>query len=471
MKWDILHKYTKKILTFINAFKKHDLYKSISGSINENIKCITASNLTSELTQIISRTFKTSYDYTITKLNIDKLHDKTDVPIMYIFFCKLHDADIINKFIHDPDNIYDFTDILSHITKFIQFYNHHAYKIDISKMFSVIEKYCSDENILELYNLIYKSNNSRSELHTLLYNNKFIALDIQHDAETCIMTKYSIHNDDFNLVIYCKNTDDITDYIHNFIHILYIMIEIGKYNNNTKKPYIIMFLSHQKKQYSINDNILSATNINSGTTISGNLVMISRKEESHKVLFHEMIHFYGLDFNTEHNGYNKLKDYIMQKYNIQYVDSPNESYTEMLAIIINSHYIAFYTDIPISIIIEYEMLFTLFQISKILNFYNMSSCSDLGKKQIMQTTSVFSYFIIKGSLMFNLSEFINMINDSVKSLRITHKINLFSELVKKSLENMHITDGIDTFMKYYNILDIDNKSFIFRTLRMSCFHL
>jgi hypothetical protein len=309
----------------------------------------------------------------------------------------------------------------------------------------------------------------------MLYNNRFLPIDVQHCAESVDMKKYMIENDDFLLIIYSETFYDLNSIIEKMIHIIYIMKFIGKKINNNAKPNITILLGTQKKQINNYDIILSPININSGSSVGEINVMIWRKEEILKVMIHELIHFFNIDFYVYDEGYKELNEYLCNKYNVEHIDCPNESYTECLAVLINSCFTSYYTNISIKQILLYEILFTFFQISKILNFYNIKSFGELEleseNKKIIQTTSVFSYFIVKGSLLFNLKKVIEFIKDDINNIVIKNDVIIFSDLVKSTLNEKYFIK-INFMIKLFEyIKSIREHDFIMKTMRMTCFQI
>lgn len=473
---DSLNKYSKKIIAFIcslvNDFSIN--YDDINFTINKFIE----SNIYKQITKIIDDSYKSKYHLknVINKYHIMKAHQIKNYPMMYILFLKLYEKKLINEIFEKE---YNFDEIIYDFKIFIIWFNEHSNEFDIERMHYIVSNYIKnikninddndDDELQQIYTTMYGVNGHREELHKMLYNNRFLPLDVQHNAESFDMTKYVINNDDFSLVIYSRDDDiKLNIMINNIIHIIYIMKSIGKIINNETKPNIIILLGTQKKQLNEYDNLLSSTNINSGSSISGINIMIWRKEEIYKVLIHELIHFFEIDFNIFDEGYTKLNKYLCKKYNIEFIDCPNESYTECLAILINSCFVSFHTNIAIDQILLYEMIYTIFQISKILTFFEINSSDELYTKKITQTTSVFSYFIVKGALLCNLSNLINMMKDDVKNIAIKNKVETFSNLVKQSLNNLYF-QKIDNMIKIFK--NIKNQGFIMKTLRMSCFQI
>lgn len=336
---------------------------------------------------------------------------------------------------------------------------------------------------------------NRKYLHDLLYSNQFIPLDVQHSIESNDFIIQEIKSPDFKLIIYNYANTDNTDTdnidtdnadsvdVNKIIHIIYIMIEINKLVTRSKDvpkkiPNIMLILGKQRKQIypenNYDEGILCPSNINSGSSIMGINVMIWRKEEVHKVLIHELIHFFGFDFHSHNHGYDELRKYVMDTYNVRVVDSPNESYTECIATIIHSLFVSFYTHKSFSDVFRYELLFTLYQVSKILSFYKMNTIDELGYKIITQTTSVFSYFFIKGLLLFNIDKVFDFIGQ-IEGIKITNRISEFKELIQLCtiLSKKTYFVYINNIMKLNksNNNNYNNYDFISKTMRMTCWQI
>ena len=219
-------------------------------------------------------------------------------------------------------------------------------------------------------------------------------------------------------------------------------------------------MGKQKKEITYYDKILTPENINSGLTCD-EYIFIWRQEELIKVLFHEMIHYYNFDFKNE-----DVNILLNEIFNVNGSNSSCESYTETLAIIINSIFVENETNYDFNFIISTEQKFILFQISKILSFYEMNKFEDIidGTKYINQKTNVLSYFFIKGILLLSLDDFFIFMNNNIC---FYHRYKQFKDLIKKSLKQFPYTFVNKTIPKINKIKNM----FIKKTLRMSCFEL
>lgn len=451
-------KYSIKILNFID----NNLDINIpANKINyDDHKIITY------LQNLIKSTYKPTYKYTIDTSDMLKIHDVDQYPLMYLYFIKLVE-----------NNLYDVPEI-GDFYKFTKWYKCNQHKLNFGNIISKIKSNNKKDDVLnQIYELIYEHKGHRQQLHKILYENPFMPLDVQHYVESIDMKKYSIKSDDYSLIIF-NPCDQVlnSEFIDQIIHIIYIMIGIAKNVKNNNKPDITLLLTTQKKITNelYDDGILCAYNINSGASIPGQNVIIWRKEEIYKVLIHELIHFFEFDFHLFHDGYDQLKQDIMKTYNISEVDCPNESYTECFAVIIHSAFVAYKINDLFSKVFEKELKFTLFQICKILSFYNITDMKQLGYKQIRQTTSVFSYFIIKGMLIFNIDKVFSFINNDIKQIKITDRIDDFNELIKTCAtdEYFEFIQEMLSIVKKLNLKEMTNRNkFINKTMRMTAWQL
>jgi hypothetical protein len=180
-------------------------------------------------------------------------------------------------------------------------------------------------------------------------------------------------------------------------------------------------------KYIYETDTMTPLNINSGSSLRGKFVNIWREEELEKVLFHEIQHFYNCDFHILDNGYNELSSFIKQTFSINGDDKVNESINEVMAIIIHMIYQSIKLNIDLTIIYSYEMYFTMIQIAKIIVYYDGDSYDDLFKKNensitFKQTTSVLSYYVIKGLLLFHINETLDFLHSN--QLKCSDKDNI-----------------------------------------------
>ena len=409
------------------------------------------------------------YTYKILKtldlktINFNIIDKKCDI-INYIFNIDYKDHKYKNlkldlkilKKIHNNNKPLIFTQKIYNIINFKKF----------------IDKYNNYElNFDNLNKINFKNYNitHRDKLHKMIYNSSFVSVDIQHNAETIDLKYYDIYTEGFELTLYIPLDleFDIEINLQNIIEIIILMSNIAKQTKTYTKPKIVMFLSKQKKYFPTEQNtVLSATNINSGASITGEIIYIWRYEEYKKVLIHELIHYFMLDYGYLNNK--KLDDIPYKIFNINGNNVCNESFTETLATLIYLIYISKKDNINLNILINQEINFLALQVAKIIHHFDGNNNQESFKIEIKQTTSVVSYYILKFYLMNNLQQFIDIIyKNNFKCTDNSEFIILINNIFNNNIDNI---DNINNLVNKYliQIKNNNDKKFVYRTLRMCC---
>ena len=230
-------------------------------------------------------------------------------------------------------------------------------------------------------------------------------------------------------------------------------------------------------------------NINSGLSDvcrkSGEIV-IYRKEEWFKVLIHETFHNFGLDFAAMDIGI--LKSKIRKIFPVKSKMLIFECYTELWAEIINCLFCSYSliddkTDkdslfLYFNFILEFERIFSLFQMVKFLNFMGLtypdilhSSKSDIAYHLYKENTHVFPYFILKAVLMNNYKSFIIWCyNTNINLLRFsqTNKSLLsFYGLIKQNYRSNVLFENIKLIEQFIKTLNKRSEHKLIMTSRMT----
>ncbi len=222
----------------------------------------------------------------------------------------------------------------------------------------------------------------------------------------------------------------IFSYIKKIYMWLYVLSLYAK-SKCTKTLRITIFLSNFKKKlssiyFNSKEDILDAININTAWTYrckEHNSITIYRKEEWFKVLCHETIHTFGLDFSL--NSGHIFTNNCSTMFNVQSDFLLNESYCEFWATIWSTIFNAYCMCSSPKLFDEfvdkyYELMFTekqyaIFQTIKILNFMKINYYDlfnfDLPRQQFVENTNVFCYYVIKSLLLFNDSKTIALFVD------------------------------------------------------------
>jgi len=322
------------------------------------------------------------------------------------------------------------------------------------------------------YKDIFYPDNSRNHLHSLLYNNGFIGLDVIHYFEITPLTKVTVDNDIFNLTLYLPTMfkTRIDEYLSKIIKIIYLMNEINVklINNKQQKLNVNVLLSLQRKEFTEFDT-LTPMNVNSGSALRNVEVLVWREEELEKVLIHELLHYINCDFDAGCKEYKYVKDIVSSFFKVTGTDMVNESYNEIVANIINMCYQSCKLNIDLKKIYEYEIKFSLLQVAKIIKFYGGKNFKDIININInfKQTTSVLSYYVIKTYLLYNINETIDLVTNfdfKCDSDKITKYGDYLKKIISKINNDLTVEQYINMLMSKIDGLD---NCFIRRTLRMT----
>ena len=330
---------------------------------------------------------------------------------------------------------------------------------DFNDIFNSIETYLYTKNIQNSLEIIYElikdnychifqnvditadsklNNKKRETINSKLDNIIFLSKNDRENIKNTmpLISEINATYKTNNIKLYIVSKDDEQlekDVIRRIVSKLFVLIDL--FTNAQKTTYnLYVWLSDLKKYKPKSKKTFRSQHINSGATVHNLLeetveLFIWRKEEIEKVLLHEMIHTLKLDFM----GYpDELKQDIIQTFNIpSSIDLRlGEAYVETWAILLNTMYISFTNKTQCESksngffkffkLFTMEICFTLYKSSKILSHFGygcITGCevpliksknpNDATHELFEQETSVFSYYLIKGSVLMNLDGFIN----------------------------------------------------------------
>jgi len=430
-----MSKYTSKIEKFIY----NEVHNDKIDLSDTHIPRIKDSETLQMINDVIHNTYidvnsdQSDHYQVMSTYKMNAVHSKEDMPLLFLLFASLYSTGLLNPVF---DTEYETLPNLNDFWEFHQWYRKNGPKINYDKIDRIISQLKDRENntIIDLYRLIYHTDEPRSKLHKI-YRNPFVSLDVQHDIESTDLVYQNIKislndkkaiNSHICLDIFYADPDKYSDAkkpdLNVIAHIIRTMDSLHKKSKFTDVStlQLTMIMSSQKKMFG-DVEFLAADNVNSGSTYPGRSVTIWRIEEVYKVLIHELIHFYGFDFGLDHPSYDKLSKTLDQTIDLEGPDSINETYTETLATIINSLFCANYAtnfgDLEqiqekFESIISIEKYFLIWQVAKIINIYGGESMKELldNKITLIQTTSVRSYYVYKLLMMFNLEDLVIFID-------------------------------------------------------------
>jgi hypothetical protein len=294
----------------------------------------------------------------------------------------------------------------------------------------------NSQNIDEWVTKVNFSNNFASSIN----DNIFISPEIKNWIMDNKFYNKEYRNNKYGKInIYAIDADDYKSI--NIADCMKIIQVLYDYSIIKTKVHVVIILTPFKKELPKDNSIIEYNNVNSGMS-NGRKVIVWRKEEAIKVLIHELIHHYELDFGSL-NEYETSERQLQKKINCErkiYENIKiynkkgiiiNEAITETLATIINCIIYHIHTNKDITKLLIGELWHTFIQVSKILNHYNFKNADEffgLVKNNIIMTegTNVFSYYIVKSFLLCDLPNIIELLD-----LKNEHNINNYIKLLNK----------------------------------------
>ena len=310
---------------------------------------------------------------------------------------------------------------------------------------------------------------------------------------TCRMFNRSIS---IYIVVFHKITMGNTLLYDKMVHQMLMWLRVAFLYSSQycgKNLKIYLYFTPFKKQMPLElMEVLGPEHCNSAVTTSCPLdgaVVVYRKEEWFKVFIHESFHTLGLDFSTF--SCQKLNAKLAKLFPIKSEINAFEAYSEFWATIINCLFCAYnllddklndkdfllYSDFCI----QFERIFALFQMVKILNFMGVSyqhlfeknEISDVARRYLYkENTNVFSYYIIKCILLYNYDAFLkwcekNNIN-TLRFDRYDNNMNKFYLFIESHYNNPLFLADYRKMRTFY-IKNKSNKQMarLFDTMRMT----
>jgi hypothetical protein len=285
------------------------------------------------------------------------------------------------------------------------------------------------------------------------------------------------------------------EYVENIIVWLYIINEYASKTCAKGLTIYLYFTSLLKTLPGSNVNVLDEYNVNTAFTRTcqeNAEIVIFRREEWFKVLIHESMHTFGLDFSTMDNS--SCHGKILDLFEVKSVVNLYEAYCEFWACIMNSVMCSYKRledkkDIDeflsnCEFFINFERTFSFFQAVKTLHFMGLNYYSLYTKNQstdmVRQTlykenTNVLAYYILKLILLNNYQGFLSWCNSHNFSLlqfkkTTTNQIDLV-KFIEKNYKTKSMLQGISCMEAFLQKIMHSNKSkkskYVLNTMRMT----
>jgi hypothetical protein len=228
----------------------------------------------------------------------------------------------------------------------------------------------------------------------------------------------------------------------------------------------LIVLTDFKKELPCNTSIIQPQHVNSGSS-DGQMINIWRTEEIVKVFAHELVHYFDLDSFLRHPNQKEM-DQLKQSFCVKSKIEINlvDVYAEMIANIINSILYSHEYHTNLKRILENETYFILYQIAKILKFYQFESFDDFLSqpctKYVRQTTQLCSYYIMRGALQYHLfknpkefCKYLEQFNQNEKQviqyISETLKNDQFKNLITKCMKNQELMKQRNLKMSMFDV--------------------
>jgi len=174
-----------------------------------------------------------------------------------------------------------------------------------------------------------------------------------------------------------------------------------------------------------------AFNVSGVTVRNKKIITLTRSEEIIKLLFHELIHYIELDDSLLNTTFNK-------NWSIESDLNISETYTEFLAVILNSMYQSIHLNKLLNVslkdifshIIQKEINYSIYLTSNILKFYGYNKYnykSFFTNDKINKTPlPLWEYIFLRTMLMINLNNVIDDVPSDYKIINTNVLVNLLN---------------------------------------------
>ena len=342
-----------------------------------------------------------------------------------------------------------------------------------NKMKNIIYNYSNQNNIT------YKNqelHDGHSILTHVFKTSSFISPTIINYIKSNLTHYYLIEHDNNSIYYFVKSNTKhktlstnkkINKDINEICRIIYTMKILFNRTNKNNKQVLYYFPTPLKKRINNDSHILGVNECNTGYSNleslyekkedidcchSNGSIYIFRKEEHYKVLIHELIHACYKDQDMILSKENELfsKNFCINKQILL-----NESYTETIATILNLFYLHiilynFNSKINKNMSILDNMYinetkYSFYTMAKILKFYKINSINDFTKYSnqkgcntvFLQGTNVFSYYIVKPLLLYNINKFSSFLKKYTDNFSVVSQdcVKYFSKMILNIIHN------------------------------------
>ena len=257
---------------------------------------------------------------------------------------------------------------------------------------------------------------------------------IDQTSHLCFSYTFSLFNREINIKFIVEDPNDenlVTKYNDYVKKVLVWFAFIHPYSSRQCSKSLtvyVYFTSLTKVLPNSNIHVLEENNVNTAFTYTCRVdseIVVFRKEEWLKVLIHETMHNFALDFSDM--NYKEVDQKIVELFPVETRGNSFESYTEFWAEIMNAVFCSYYMLSTseknkenefvknFEFFIAFEKVFGIFQMVKALKFmglqyhylYDESQKAQFMRKTLYkEKTNVLSYYVIRVILLTNYQDFL-----------------------------------------------------------------
>jgi len=326
--------------------------------------------------------------------------------------------------------------ILRHF-KHVNTYQHEdaAFRIDLDNLFLSLRdnysvavkmvKSLSNESFIPAKKKILDDNYEKPTAYNISsYIPDYIKRYIDDNKDQQII--YSTHLNGRRIRVVFTTLKDVTQndlknmskWIERIYSLIYFLSNLSERKCSQSLTIYLYMSDFKKKIPTSSSKILGPGNVNTGLTsrcTTDNEVIIYREEEWFKVLIHELIHSFGLDFHSSHDERKELNTI----FNVKSEYIIEEAYVEAWARILNCVICCYHALIDVeksddfllslNFTLQLERIYSIYQCDKIFRMMNLQF-NDIFKKNkqsshFKEETNVFCYYVLAAALMNNYGHF------------------------------------------------------------------
>ncbi|AGF85514.1 hypothetical protein QJ854_gp268 [Moumouvirus goulette] len=341
-----------------------------------------------------------------------------------------------------------------------------AMKISFCENLNVVTK---NINILDVKKILMNFDKDFNNVQNSKFQSDII------NSNQVFSFQLNVNESKINIYVLCSTDFEYIGYISVILHAINTFCHMFTYNYNGLEIYISLdnnlrdaYLNHDEDYENIFKNLKKtsqAFNVSGITNRYKKLIILTKRQEIIKLLYHEMIHFIGLDHEFLKVNQKHEWNIINPKLNL------SEAYTEFISILLNCAYQTLHiyhkcnTD-PYQLyknLLEIETKYSIYLTRKILFFYgykkkNINEFFDKGissKSPVYNPILIWEYIILRSKLLLNFDKFQwKDLSDLNVNRHNLIKIIDFMKIDNEFIQKLKFDCFFDNSFSY-NLIDLD----------------